>query len=346
MMVNDFDDEQTLEEEENLAAKEQGDPTAELSSLQEESEMPIEQLMALYNCGPPAGSSYGGGSSSGASNRKRRRNRNDKPVVITPTTSPTTSTIKVPVCTKKPPTEVKEVPEKETPVVVEDAELDDDDDEMATTTTTTTTTNLENQSNDQDFDDEEPSELNKLYTEDYEKGKEHITGKMLMEIDEDDDMDYAPNNDDEDAKKIMVGSDYQAQIPESFPCKYDDVLPYENEDKLLWDPTKLSDIDLEDYLNKFSTLLRSQTPTNGNNCLTYLSTGGKHLRDDEQALFLLLQCGYNCEEAIRRRRINSTPEHPMSLWSEEECRNFENGMRLHGKSFHEIQQSKVSYNDN
>lgn len=34
MMVNDFDDERTLEEEEALAASEAGDPNAELSSLQ------------------------------------------------------------------------------------------------------------------------------------------------------------------------------------------------------------------------------------------------------------------------------------------------------------------------
>lgn len=34
MMVNDFDDEQTLEEEERLAAAESEDPNAELSSLQ------------------------------------------------------------------------------------------------------------------------------------------------------------------------------------------------------------------------------------------------------------------------------------------------------------------------
>lgn len=34
MMVNDFDDERTLEEEEALAAKEAEDPQAELNSLQ------------------------------------------------------------------------------------------------------------------------------------------------------------------------------------------------------------------------------------------------------------------------------------------------------------------------
>lgn len=66
MLVNDFDDERTLEEEEALAAGESEDPNAELSSLQkvrktlstdfgytywlvfQESNMPLEELLALY----------------------------------------------------------------------------------------------------------------------------------------------------------------------------------------------------------------------------------------------------------------------------------------------------------
>jgi len=34
---------------------------------------------------------------------------------------------------------------------------------------------------------------------------------------------------------------------------------------------------------------------------------------------------------------------PMNLWSEEECRNFENGLRSYGKDFFQIQQNKVCY---
>lgn len=47
----------------------------------------------------------------------------------------------------------------------------------------------------------------------------------------------------------MVGSEYQAQIPEGL-CQYDDALPYENEDKLLWDPTRLDQCDIELYLQR------------------------------------------------------------------------------------------------
>ena len=106
-----------------------------------------------------------------------------------------------------------------------------------------------------------------------------------------------------------------------------------------------------------------------------------HRRDDEQALLLLLQCGYSVEEALRRKRMNAgatelcrrptkilfflsnlgfdmdtcsgtklrkrpqkilffyptwvltwilavPPADTMSLWSEEECRAFETGLRF------------------
>lgn len=62
----------------------------------------------------------------------------------------------------------------------------------------------------------------------------------------------------------------------------------------------------------------------------------------EQALHQLLQCGYNVDEAIRRRKMsNVTPCDTVSLWSEEECLNFEAGLRVFGKDFHHIQTQKV-----
>lgn len=118
--------------------------------------------------------------------------------------------------------------------------------------------------------------------------------------------------------------------------KYDDALPYENEDKLLWDPSKISDNDLEDYLNKFTST------SNGTAASQASSTAVRNLRDDEQALLLLLQCGNNKDEALRRRNLGALPPtNKTSIWSEEECRNFENGIKLYGKCFHEIQASKV-----
>jgi ELM2 domain len=314
MMVNDFDDEQTLEEEESLAAKEMQDPNAELTDLQKEGEMPIEELLKLY--GAPSASFA---PSSTGTSRKRRR-RGSPPPVKSPEI-------------KESLKEIEAVPS--TPVVVTEEVAEESPDEDATTTTTTN--NLENQSLDDEtnYDEEEPSELKKLYTGMYDKDAKDGGLKLDQSLSDEEDLDYSPDE-DETKKTIMVGGDYQAQIPEGL-CKYDDALPYENEDKLLWDPTKLSDSDIEDYLNKFSTL------ASANGGVNFISQGGKHLRDDEQALHLLLQCGNNCEEALRRRRLGGAqPATTMSIWSEEECRNFEGGLRLYGKCFHEIQASKVT----
>lgn len=110
-----------------------------------------------------------------------------------------------------------------------------------------------------------------------------------------------------------------------------------------------------------SSLTASPTSQSSMNSFRNLSLlpCGSHLRDDEQSLFLLLQCGHNTEEALRRRRLTATlptvmavavanqadqstgSDNRMSLWSEEECRNFESGLRVYGKDFHAIQQSKV-----
>lgn len=316
MMVNDFDDEQTLEEEERLAAKEMIDPNAELNDLQREGEMTIEELMKLYGA-PAAGPTP----STSGTTRKRRRRPSPKPI----------SNKKID--KENLPSEPSAAPSQPAPATVEDGGEDSPDEDGATTTTTN---NLENQSLDDEtnFDEDEPSELNKLYTGIYDKETKDGELKLDQSLSDEEDLDYSPDE-DESKKTIMVGSDYQAVIPEGL-CKYDDALPYENEDKLLWDPSKLSDSDIEDYMNKFAKL------ASANGGINYTSQGGKHLRDDEQALFLLLQCGNNCEEGLRRRRLGSAqPATTMSIWSEEECRNFENGLRLYGKCFHEIQASKV-----
>lgn len=69
-----------------------------------------------------------------------------------------------------------------------------------------------------------------------------------------------------------------------------------------------------------------------------------HISSLSQALHLLLQCGGNVEEARRRHNMNRAPiASTMTLWSEEECRNFENGLKNYGKDFHTIQQNKVRF---
>lgn len=152
---------------------------------------------------------------------------------------------------------------------------------------------------------------------------------------EEDDCDYSPDE-DEWKKTIMVGSDYQAAIPEGL-CKYDDALPYENEDKMLWDPSRIPEDETEDFLKTTQYLVLKGSSIRGNTTLP----SGTHVRDDEQALYLLLQCGYNLAEAIRRRTMLFPSTEPVSLWSEEECHNFESGLRNYGKDFYMIQKNKV-----
>ncbi|CAG4985705.1 unnamed protein product [Parnassius apollo] len=250
MMVNDFDDERTLDEEEALAAGEHQDPKAELNSLQREGDMPLEELLALYGY-----------------NRSM-----EKPIA------------------------------EQAPEVMQE----------------------ENQ--------KPESALQQLYSETASpEATRCLRSGSRPPSEEEDDCDYSPDEDDW-KKTIMVGSDYQAAIPEGL-CSYDDALPYENEDKLLWNPSVLEEKVIEDYMRKICAM-------NSGSGVDAVPRG-KQLRDDEEALFLLQQCGHNIEEALRRRRISAqTPAHA-SVWSEEECRNFENGIKAHGKDFHQIRQQKV-----
>lgn len=64
---------------------------------------------------------------------------------------------------------------------------------------------------------------------------------------EDEDSSYDEPDADYVRKTIMVGSAYQAVIPNGL-SKYGDVLPYENEDKLIWEPCQVSEKEVEDYL--------------------------------------------------------------------------------------------------
>ena len=54
------------------------------------------------------------------------------------------------------------------------------------------------------------------------------------------DIDYMPEVSEENKKVIQIGSDYQAKVPDGF-CRYGDAPPYENEDRLLWNPTLLDE---------------------------------------------------------------------------------------------------------
>lgn len=255
MMIEDYDDERTLDEEEALGQLE--DPQTELSTLQKEGDMPLADLMAKYG--------------------------------------------------------IQENTDK--------YESSEEDSRSGTEETE---------------EKPEPSELEQLYEDVPIRNTSRISIRPSRYASRQESEDEEDSPEEEEKKKtIMVGSDYQAVIPEGL-CKYDDSLPYENEDKLVWDPVSMSAKEIEEYL------LKAQEPILNDAQSVASIPRGAHTRDDEQSLFLLLQCGYNVEEALRRRRLNAVPPpESMSLWSEEECRNFENGLRLLGKDFRQIQQNKV-----
>ncbi|XP_030289962.1 mesoderm induction early response protein 2 isoform X2 [Sparus aurata] len=149
--------------------------------------------------------------------------------------------------------------------------------------------------------------------------------------DEDSDDASIPSN--EEHKEIMVGSMYQAKIPPLGSSTYQE-RAYSSEDQLLWRPGVLPVQEVEDFL------LYAQRPRvqEGAACT---QTQADAVPDNEQALYELVKCNYNAEEALRRLHFNVKVFSELCAWSEEECRNFEHGYRVYGKNFHLIQANKV-----
>lgn len=181
-------------------------------------------------------------------------------------------------------------------------------------------------------DIEDESELKRLYPE----GVNSLNA--ILAAAEESDVDYEPDESD-NRKKIMVGSDFQAQIPE-YGVPADDSVYDEKEDKLVWSGTDMPHDKIVEYLQKIKQLC---PPRNTESTWTAgevgLGSTSRHVRDDEKALAVLRECGNNVEEAVNRIKSEMNPAE--TCWSEEECQNFEAGLLTHGKNFHEIKESKV-----
>lgn len=151
------------------------------------------------------------------------------------------------------------------------------------------------------------------------------------------DVETDSGNSPEDLRReIMIGLEYQAEIP-PYLGEYngDDEKAYENEDQLLWHPGVLLESKVKEYL--VETSLRT-----GNEKVLDRISSGTHTRDNEQALYELLKCNHNIKEAIERYCCNGkASQEGMTAWTEEECRSFEHALMLHGKDFHLIQKDKV-----
>lgn len=210
---------------------------------------------------------------------------------------------------------------------------------------------------------------------------------LFEQVEADAEEDDSDTDSDDVRKIIMVGPDYQAEIPEGL-SQYGDILPYENEDQLIWEPSQVTEREVEDYLAKIQEA-RSWTTAAGEEGASLPEGEGEAqeenlpsspgedalpsvapdtapvalaaapapapapanaasqdldsvVKDNEQALHLLVQCGYDFKEALRRKRLNVLPlSDTMSSWSEEECEKFEEGIQKFGKDFYQIRQNQV-----
>uniref|UniRef100_A0A1A9X3T0 Mesoderm induction early response protein 1 n=1 Tax=Glossina brevipalpis TaxID=37001 RepID=A0A1A9X3T0_9MUSC len=391
MMVNDFDDEQTLNEEEALAALESQDPHEEINTLRAEGEMPLEQLMAKYQSLPAIPFIEPIRKKSKKAKKSKKYKQKDDNEGLTPL-----------VVDQQQQQKTIEKESREDVIVIESSDEKEAPDEMYDRIDEEDEVISSNQSVSKPSTPEETKENEELagplYCSKIKVRRSHlldlypegtfdnvvvnsnITGgdkdiplEMLYGVGDDEDEDI--EEDDDYKKKVMVGSSYQATIPIGL-SQYGDILPYENEDKLIWEPSQVSEREVEEYLLKIrdikpnltdeleagiseETLLIKENSFNENgveNAESKSTTLGTEMiassasdyevcgvvKDNEQALHLLVQCGYDFKEALRRKRLNALPlNDSMSLWSEEECQKFEEGIQKYGKDFLKIRQNQV-----
>ncbi|XP_017090837.2 mesoderm induction early response protein 1 isoform X2 [Drosophila bipectinata] len=370
MMVNDFDDEATLNEEEALADMEAHSAEDEIATLREESEMPIEELLAKYGgmAPSPAVSSSNRSSSSRRARRATKRQYQEldmETAHTSPSTSSSASQLEKPMdsvdLTQHQPKE-DALKEASLPETIEDS-LEGPPSDSSQKPHRSHLLDL--------YPDESFSNLAPAGPlEEVERFTPMQTLFDEVEADEEEDSE----SDTEDKKIIMVGTDYQAEIPEGL-SQYGDILPYENEDQLIWEPSQVSEREVEDYLAKIQdtrSFVASEDDTESatGDESAPISTANlsnppapppvpsappkvqiapaagdveQVVKDNEQALHLLVQCGYDFKEALRRKRMNVVPlSDTMSSWSEDECQKFEEGIQKYGKDFYQIRQNQKS----
>ncbi|NXQ28061.1 MIER3 protein, partial [Alaudala cheleensis] len=291
MLVHDYDDERTLDEEEEMM-EDNKNFSSEIEELEKEGNMPLEDLLAFYGYEPTipvmAGSSVD--------------------------SSPSELADELPDMTLDKEEIAKDL-------------LSGDDEETQSSA-----------------DDLTPSVTSHEATDFFPRPLRSKTNLFVSEAntacdgdkESDEDIEADSGNSSEDLRKeIMVGSQYQAEIPPYFGRYCDNEKAYENEDYLLWKPDVISESKVKEYL--FETSLRA-----GNENMIGRIPEGLHTRDNEQALYELLKSSHNVKEAIERYCSNGkASQEEMTAWTEEECRSFESALLMYGKDFHLIQKNKV-----
>ncbi|XP_045856063.1 mesoderm induction early response protein 3 isoform X1 [Meles meles] len=282
MLVHDYDDERTLEEEEMM--DEGKNFSSEIEDLEKEGNMPLEDLLAFYGYEPTIPAVANSSANS----------------------SPSELADELPDMTLDKEEIAKDL------LSGDDEETQSSADDLTPSVTSHETS---------DFF---PRPLRSNTTCDGDKESEV------------EDVETDSGNSPEDLRKeIMIGLQYQAEIP-PYLGEYDgDEKVYENEDQLLWRPGVVLESKVKEYL--VETSLRT-----GNEKIMDRISAGTHTRDNEQALYELLKCNHNIKEAIERYCCNGkASQEGMTAWTEEECRSFEHALMLFGKDFHLIQKNKV-----
>nr|XP_056704702.1 mesoderm induction early response protein 3 isoform X1 [Euleptes europaea] len=281
MLVHDYDDERTLEEEEMM--DEGKNFNSEIEDLEKEGSMPLEDLLAFYGYEPTI------------------------PVIASSSadSSPSELADELPDMTLDKEEIAKDL-------------LSGDDEETQSSA-----------------DDLTPSVTSHEATDFFPRPLRSNTTCDGEKESDGEDVEVDTGNSSEDLRKeIMIGLQYQAEIPPYLSKCSDDEKVYENEDQLLWQPDAISESKVKEYL--FETSLRT-----GNEKMIGRIPEGIHMRDNEQALYELLKCNHNIKEAIERYCSNGKASQEMTAWTEEECRNFEHALLMYGKDFHLIQKNKV-----
>ncbi|XP_016422958.1 mesoderm induction early response protein 1b isoform X2 [Sinocyclocheilus rhinocerous] len=298
MLLPDFDDDQTPEDEE--VPEGETNFGNEIEELAKEQEMPIQELLSLYG--------YGG---SGSPEEEEEEEDDEEDV------------------------DGEEEEEEE-----EDEGEDMDNDESSRSTgelkkskedEAKVSTGMVNESY---STDSRVCAVTACKTAELIRSQNHgyFQNNEVDEESEEDD-DYIPSEDWK--KEIMVGSMYQAETPSEL-CKYkDNEKVYENDDQLLWNPEILTENKVVEFLTEACRRTGEETGVDA-------IPEGSHIKDNEQALYELVKCNFDTAEALRRLRFNvKAAREELSVWTEEECRNFEQGLKAYGKDFHFIQANKV-----